>query len=322
MTARTHRPAGRPVAVYADIVDLDPAAGVRRLQQAGFDVRVLESADPAVIVNGARDAQALLIGYAPVTEAMLAEMPDLRVVAAQSAGLDTVDLVACRARGVAVRNVPGAATEEVAAHALAMSLALMRGLPFLDREVVGGRWDGSGHRLLRPSELTVGVLGLGRIGASYARMVAPLVDRVVGYDPVAEAAGGVDQLSLEGVLATSDLISLHLPSTDATRGMFDSALLARMRPGALLVNVSRGDLVVPEALLAALDDGRIGGAALDVLPQEPPSRGDALVAHPRTLVTPHVAYLSAASARDYVVQQAQAVLDHFGQSDPLAQDRG
>lgn len=312
----------RPVAVYADIVDLDPTPGVRRLEQAGFDVRILDTADPAAIIAGARDAQALLIGYAPVTEPMLAELPELQVVATQSVGIDTVDLAACRTRGVAVRNVPGAATEEVAAHALAMSLALMRGLPFLDRDVSDGRWDGVGERLLRPSELTVGVLGLGRIGTTYAHMIRPLVARVVGYDPAAPAPDGVEKVDLDEVLAASDLVSLHLPSTDETRGMFDADLLAQLRPGVLLVNVSRGDLLVQEALLDALDSGQVGAAALDVLTLEPPKSGDALVAHPRTLVTPHVAYLSAASARDYVLHQADAVVEYFGQARTPARDRG
>jgi len=310
MTAATTR----PLAVYADIVDLDPTPGVRRLQEAGFDVRILDTADPDAIVAGARDASALLIGYAPVTASMLADLPGLQVIATQSVGVDTVDLDACRARGVTVRNVPGAATEEVAAHALAMSLALMRGLPFLDRAVSDGRWDGTDEPLLRPSELTVGVLGLGRIGAAYARMVRPLVARVVGYDPVAEAPHGVEQRTLDEVLEASDLLSLHLPSTDETRGMLDAGRLARLRRGALLVNVSRGDLVVPEDLIAALDAGQVGAAALDVLSQEPPAAGDALVGHPRTLVTPHVAYLSAASARDYVLHQAEAVVQHFAGS--------
>ncbi|WP_204164519.1 C-terminal binding protein [Nocardioides daejeonensis] len=312
----------RPIAVYADIVDLDPTPGVRRLEEAGFDVRILDTADPAAIVAGARDAQALLVGYAPVTAQMLAELPELRVVATQSVGVDTVDLEACRTRGVAVRNVPGAATEEVAAHALAMSLALVRGLPFLGRAVAGGVWDGTDERLLRPSELTIGVLGLGRIGAAYARMIRPLVARVVGYDPLAAAPVGVEQGTLDEVLAASDLISLHLPSTEQTRGMFDAERLAQLRPGALLVNVSRGDLVVSEALIGALDDGRVGAAALDVLGQEPPAADDPLVAHPRTLVTPHVAYLSAASARDYVLHQAEAVVDQLAPVAPRARDRG
>lgn len=313
---------GRPVAVYADIVDLDPAPGVRRLEEAGFDVRILGTADPAAIVAGARDAQALLIGYAPVTASMLAELPELRVVATQSVGVDTIDLVACSSHGVTVRNVPGAATEEVATHALAMSLALLRGLPFLDRGVRSGHWEGTQERLLRPSDVTVGVLGLGRIGTRFAQMIRPLVARVVGYDPFVDAPEGVERVELDEVLAMSDLISLHLPSTEATRGLIDADRLAWLRPGALLVNVSRGDLVVPSALVGALDNGQVGAAALDVLTVEPPGPDDALVAHPRTLITPHVGYLSAASARDYVLRQAEAVVDHFAQPRQRTQDRG
>lgn len=301
----------RRTVVYADLVELDPAPGIALLEEAGFEVRVLDTTDPDQIVAGAADASALLISYAPVTAQMMARLPALRLVATQSAGTDTVDAAHCAEHGIALRNVPAAAVEEVASHALAMSLALLRGLPYLDRAVLAGQWDGTTERLQRPSELTVGVIGLGRIGARYAEMIRPLVGTVVGHDPGCPAPTGVTRTSLADLLSMSDLISLHLPSTEQTRGLLDASRLASTRRGALLVNVSRGDLVVTEALLEALDSGQLGGAALDVLPDEPPATGDRLVHHPRTLVTPHAAYLSAASARDYVLQQAQAVIDHF-----------
>ncbi|WP_340538135.1 C-terminal binding protein [Nocardioides sp. GXZ039] len=303
--------ASAPVAVYADVVDLDPAPGVRLLEESGFEVRVLDSADPDAIVSGAHDAAALLIGYAPVTASMLDRLGSLQIVATQSVGIDSVDLDACRRLGIAVSNVPGAATEEVASHALAMSLALVRGLPFLDRAVADGVWDGTREQLLRLSEITVGVIGLGRIGARYARMIGPLVGRVVGYEPYGTAPDGVEQVELDELLDVSDLVSLHLPSTPDTQGLLDAGRLSRLRRGAMLVNASRGDLIDTAALLRALDDGVLSGAALDVLPHEPPARDDPLVRHPRTLVTPHAAYLSPASARDYVLHQAQSVLAHF-----------
>lgn len=308
----------KPVAVYTDVVDTDPGPGVELLEQAGFTVRFARSPAPGDIVAAARDACALLLGYAQVDRPLLDALPALRVVATQSAGCDMVDLDACRERGVWVANVPGAATEEVASHALAMTLALLRGLPQLDRDVRAGVWDGTRYELRRLSEVTAGVVGLGRIGRRYAEYVRPLAGRVVGHDPVAADVPGVEPLDLDEVLAYSDVVSLHLPLTAATRGLLDARRLGLMRRGAALVNVSRAGLVDHGALLRRLDGGHLSGAALDVLPQEPPEPGDPLVAHPRVLLTPHAAYLSAASRLDYVLEQARNVAAWHARGRPVS----
>uniref|UniRef100_UPI0025D5137F NAD(P)-dependent oxidoreductase n=1 Tax=uncultured Aeromicrobium sp. TaxID=337820 RepID=UPI0025D5137F len=172
---------------------------------------------------------------------------------------------------------------------------------------------GPRQRLLRLSETTIGVLGLGRIGRSYASAVRPLVHRVVAYDPVADPPPGVEPMSLEKVLAQATVLSLHLPLIQKTRHLLDRERLGTMPAGSFLVNVSRGGLIDSEALVEALDAGHLSGAALDVLDQEPPRPDDPLIAHPRTLVTPHAAYLSSASARDYVVTQAQNVVSFFAE---------
>ncbi|HEY8482501.1 MAG TPA: C-terminal binding protein [Spirillospora sp.] len=307
-----------PVAVYTDVVDTDPAPGVEVLEEAGFTVRFARSAAPADIVDAAADAEALLLGYARVDGALLDALPEVRIVATQSAGYDMVDLDACRERGVWVSNVPGAATEEVASHALAMTLALLRGLHLLDRDVRAGVWDGTRHELRRLSEVTVGVVGLGRIGRRYAGFVRPLVGRVLGHDPAVSAVPGVELTDLDDLLARSDVVSLHLPLSDATRGLLDARRLGLMREGAALVNVSRAGLVDHRALLRLLDEGRLSGAALDVLPREPPEPDDPLVGHPRVLVTPHAAYLSAASSVDYVLEQARNVAQWRARGRPVS----
>ncbi|WP_235018315.1 C-terminal binding protein [Thermomonospora echinospora] len=288
------------------------------LEQAGFTVRFARTSAPADIVTAAEDADALLLGYAKVDRSLLDALPAVRIVATQSVGYDMVDLDACRERGIWVTNVPGAATEEVASHALAMTLALLRGLPQLDRDVRAGVWDGTRHELRRLSEVTVGVVGLGRIGRRYADYVRPLVGRVVGHDPVVTTVHGVESLELDELLACSDVVSLHLPLTDATRGLLDSRRLGLMRKGASIVNVSRAGLVDHRGLLQCLEEGRVSGAALDVLPQEPPEPNDPLVEHPRVLVTPHAAYLSAASSLDYVLEQARNVAEWRVQGRPIS----
>lgn len=298
----------RPLAVYTDTVDTDPRPGIELLENAGFDVRVAGSADPAVIAHLAADADALLIGYSKVDRELFESLGNLKIVATQSVGVDMVDTAVAAERGIWVTNVPAAATEEVASHAFAMTLALLRGLPFLDRDVRAGIWDGTRQDLRRPSETTVGVLGLGRIGRHFAGLVKPVVGRVVGYDPFQSAPEGIDQLELDEVLRTADVVSLHVPLATDTVQLLDRDRLKVLRQGAFIVNVSRGGLIDHESLLELLDSGHIGGAALDVFPQEPPLPGDRLIDHPRILLSPHAAYLSAASARDYVLQQAQNVV--------------
>jgi len=309
MSAGSHD--GAPLAVYADVVEFDPAPGVRLLEEAGFAVRVLSSGDPARIRDEAAGAAALLVSYARVDAELLAGLPDLGIVATQSVGFDMVDLDAARARGVWVSNVPGAATEEVAVHAFAMGLSLLRGLPFLDRAVRAGRWNSAELPLWRPSAATLGILGLGRIGRRLGGIAGGVYGRVIGHDPLLDPAAwpaGVERVSLDELLDASHVVSLHLPLTPATHHVVDAAALARMRPGALLVNVSRGALVDADALLAALDSGRLGGAALDVLVREPPAPDDPLPRHPRVLITPHAAYFSDQAAPAYVVEQARNVV--------------
>jgi D-3-phosphoglycerate dehydrogenase len=295
-----------PLAVYTDVVEVDPAPGIELLEAAGFTVRVLDTTDHAVIAREAADAAVLLNGYTQVDAALLAALPRLELVATQSVGFDMVDLDAARERGIWVSNVPAAATEEVAVHAFAMGLSLLRGLPFLDRAVRAGRWAADELPLRRPSDTTLGILGLGRIGRRVAGLAQGTYGRVAGYDPVADGwPEGVERLGLEEVLAVSDVVSLHLPLSAGTEHLLDAAALASMRPGAHVVNVSRGALIDAAALLEALDSGRLGGAALDVLAVEPPDPADPLLHHPRVLVTPHAAYYSDRAARAYVVDQAR-----------------
>ena len=300
-----------PLAVYTDVVDVDPAPGAALLEQAGFAVRVLATADPERIAREAAGAVALLIGYTRVDDGLLAALPRLRIVATQSVGVDMVDLDAAGARGIWVANVPAAATEEVAVHAFAMGLSLLRGLPFLDRAVRDGRWDGAQEPLRRPSGATLGILGLGRIGRRVGLLGQGVYGRIAGHDPMVGRESwpaGVERVERDALLAAADVLSLHLPLTPETHHGIDAAALAGMRRGAFLVNVSRGALVEPRALLAALDGGGLGGAALDVLEVEPPAPDDPLLRHPRTLVTPHAAYYSGDAARAYVMEQARNVV--------------
>ena len=305
----------RPIAVYTDIDDTDPAIGIRLLEEHGFEVRVLGTRDADEIIAGSRDAVALLPGYASVTREIVEALPQLRIVSLMSMGFDYVDVEAASEHGVWVTNVPGAATEEVATHALAILLSSVRQLPFYTGSANPADWnDRAPAAPPRLSETTLGIVGLGKIGRELARLAGPLFGSVVGYDPLlpdtpevrAELeALGITRTSLEEVRRTANVLSLHLPLTPETAHMIDAGFLAEMPRGAVLVNVSRGGLIDNDALVAALDSGHLSGAALDVLDQEPPAPDHPLLGRDDVVLTPHIAYFSARTEIEYVRIQAQ-----------------
>jgi len=294
--------------VYLDLGDLDPGPGVSRLQAAGFEVACAELAE----LGEHPDADALLVGYDRIDATTLELLPRLGVIATHSAGVDMVDLDACLSRGLWVCNVPGAATEEVAAHALGLVLALLRAIPQHDRLVRAGRWEPTQPvSLRRPSTLTCGVVGMGRIGRRFAELAAPLFGRILATDPQLPPSAwpdSVPRVSLEELLASSDVVSLHLPLTDETRGLIDAQALARMPAGGYLVNVSRGEIVVTDAVEQALRGGQLSGAGLDVLAEEPPAAGFALGELDDVVLTPHIGYLSVESAAEYISRPADNVI--------------
>jgi D-3-phosphoglycerate dehydrogenase len=312
----------RPRAVYIDVVegvDLHGAPAI--LEAAGFDVHCALSRTDEQVIRAARGATAVLTGDSVVSAAAIARLPDLRIVATCTVGLDHIDLDGARSAGVWVCNVPDAATEEVAVHAMAMALALIRHLPQFDRHVRAGGWDYlATGTLQRPSKLTLGVAGMGRIGRRVAALGQPFFGRVVAHDPyVADDAwpSGVERAELDEVFASADLVSLHISLTAESQGLVDQRRLGLMRDNSYLVNVSRGGLVDHDALLAALDDGRLTGVGLDVLSAEPPHPDDSLLSHPRVLLSPHVAFLSVDAERGYYRSQAENVVSWWETGRPL-----
>ncbi len=279
-----------------DHATVDPEREV--LGEAGIAVRLEHCRTSGDVAQAAADADALLVQYAQVDDAALAALSRVQVVVRFGVGVDTIDVEAAERRGVWVCNVPDYGTQEVSDHALALLLSLARGVARQDREVRAGRWDVNAVRPLRRiSELTLGVLGLGRIGAALARKAQAVGFTVVGHDPrglpdeLREL--GVREAELDELWGAVDAVSLHLPLTPDTRHLLGEEALGRLRPGALVVNTSRGGLVDGAALLRALEDGRVGGAGLDVLEHEPPSEDErALVTHERVVATPHAAWYS------------------------------
>jgi D-3-phosphoglycerate dehydrogenase / 2-oxoglutarate reductase len=241
------------------------------------------------------DVVGVLTTLSPVGEELFASLPALRVVATATVGFDHIDLDAAEARGVAVLSVPDYCTQEVADHTLALLLALSRGVVALDRDVRRGGWNARAAGPLRTvAELRVGIVGLGRIGGAVATRLLALGAEVWANYLLPVARDGVRFVELDELLAECDAVTLHVPLTRETRGLIGRAELASMKRDALLVNTSRGAVVDVGAVLEALRAGKLGGAALDVLPQEPPPVAPIA---PNLVLTPHAAYYSEAASR-------------------------
>jgi D-3-phosphoglycerate dehydrogenase len=280
------------------VVLVDPAGdiGAVAASLAGLPGVRAERAGAVPIGPG---VSGLLVGPdVAIGAAELRRLPDLRIVAAIATGYDHLDLAAIAAAGAWATHCPGYCDDEVAEHAIAFSLDLLRGISLLDRSVRGGRWDYRAAPPRRVAGAVLGIVGLGRIGRGVASRARALQMRVVAADPAVADGGalGVTMMPLEELLAAADVVTLHAPLTPATRGLIGAGALGRMKQGAYLVNCARAGLVDQEALGAALRSGHLGGCALDVLPEEPPPAGQPELGWPRALLTPHAAWFSPQSA--------------------------
>lgn len=272
---------------------------------------LLRAADPNAPPAELAPVRAIVTrGRGRIDAALLARCPALAVIARAGAGLDNLDTAAAARRGVAVIYAPGANTNTVAEHTLALLLDLSRGVTRTARAVAAGRWEERAS--YRGDELggrTLGIVGHGSIGRRVAQLAHAFGMRVlVAAHPDGRDAGKPDHVPLRELLATSDAVTLHVPLTGATRGMLGAAELACMRRGSLLVNTARGALIDMPALRAALASGHLGGFAADVLDVEPPDPRDALLADERVVLTPHVASLTAATYRALCVSTAENVV--------------
>lgn len=268
------------------------------LAAAGHDLvaghEVPGTAEEIEVLVSRNDPAAIMTCWAPLTARAIAAPSNLRLIQRLGVGLDNIDVPAATAREVLVANVPDYCAEEVSDHAVALVLAWARGLTSLDRAVKAGVWSPSSASLRRVSGLTAGVLGFGAIGRRTAAKLAALGVRVLVHSRSYRGGEGAEAASLDDLLAASDAVLINLPLTEATHHLFDDERLARMKPGAFLVNVSRGPIVDNAALLRALESGHLSGAGLDVVEGEPDPPA-ALVGRGDVIVTPHVAFSSPTS---------------------------
>ncbi len=298
----------------AVIAAFDPT-GLRLLRDdPGIAVTIVDPDDTAAVRSALATADAVTVRTFVLDEALIAGAPALKLVAKHGIGTDNIAVDALSARGIPVAIAPGSNDRSVAEQTIAFILALAKQTRTMDAWVRDGHW----HRRLEASaqdieDRTLLVVGYGRIGRRVARMARALDMMVLAYDPALPAtarARADDPLvdDLHAALGQADYVSLHVPRTAQTVGLFDEAAFAAMRPGARLVNCARGGVVDEAALLRALESGRLAGAALDVFETEPPPADHPLLAWDDVLLCPHAAALTRESARRMAVMTAENVL--------------
>jgi phosphoglycerate dehydrogenase-like enzyme len=289
-------------------VEREIFAGVAEVELVPLD-------NPEPLPDALREADGVIVAAVPrISRQTLNLMPRARIIVRNGVGYDNVDAEAARELGIVVANVPDYCTEEVADHTLALALALERRLLAAVADVRSGHWTwkiGISARRLRGR--VFGIVGCGRIGTAVALRAKAFGYRVGYHDPYLpsgheRALGVVRFAALSDLLEAADVVSLHTPLTPETRGLIGAGEMARIKPGALLINTARGPLIQEQAVLAALKAGRLRGLALDVLEREPVFEPE-LGAHPSCLITPHMAFYSDESARESRVFAAQTVRD-------------
>jgi len=284
------------VACVGFVFDEAAQAIIRAVAPPGFVLTFAER--PETLGDDTLATADFLLTVAPTTDAMMARAPRLRLIQKWGTGVDKIDLAAAERHGIPVTITAGANARSIAEHAILLMLAVLRRVTVADRSVRDGTWDPAALRPVSRSlwGRTVGILGFGSIGRAVARRLQGFEARVLYHRPSGpvdvddRATGeGASFVSFEQLLAESDVLTLHCPGGKKNRHLIDATAIIRMKPGAVLINTARGDLIDERALVAALESGRLGGAGLDVFDPEPLAPGSALRAMPQVVLTPHAA---------------------------------
>ena len=291
--------------------DIDIEAALFR--DAGIELVTAQCKTEDDVIAASVGCQGLLIQYAPANAKVFAARPEIAIASRIGVGYDTINIADASAAGVWVANSPDYGVGEVATHALAMVLTLLRHIAFYDRDVKNGTWHyTSAGRMRRVSDMTLGILGLGRIGKRMAHIGRNSFRRVIACDPHiidGDFPAYVERVDFMHLFRDADAISLHVPLNNETSGMVNSSVLNIMKPTSVLVNTARGAVINVDDLCLALEANRLDGVGLDVLPVEPPNRDHPLFRDPRVLLTPHAAFYSVESERELRRKAAQNLID-------------
>ena len=282
-------------------------------RDAGIELVTAQCKTVDDVIAASAGCQGLLVQYAPVDASVFSARPEIAIASRIGVGFDTINVADASAADVWVANSPDYGVGEVATHALAMVLTLLRHIAFYDRDVRDGTWHyTSAGRMRRVSDMTLGILGLGRIGKRMAHVGRNCFRRVIACDPHiidGDFPAYVERVDLMHLFRDADAISLHVPLNDDTRGMVNSSVLNIMKPTSVLVNTARGEVINIDDLCLALGANRLDGVGLDVLPVEPPNLDHPLFRDPRVLITPHAAFYSVESERELRRKAAQNLID-------------
>lgn len=278
-----------------------------------IDLKVANTLDPNEALPLLVDADAIVTNRCPLMRPVIEQLRRCRVIVRYGVGYDNVDVNAANEKGIIVCNVPDYCTHDVATHTLALLLCCWRKVHFGDSGLKQGKWQRytTIQPVYRTIGKTVGLFGFGRIGKRVAELLYPLGFKIIAYDPYLTEEEfllhGAEQVDFDALLQRSDVISLHAPLTDETRGIFNRDAFSRMKRGVIFVNTARGGIVDEDALLWALDEGIVAAAGLDVFVNEP-NPNPRLVEHPKVIATPHWAWYSEEAIWDLRRKVAEQVV--------------
>lgn len=310
--------------VVTDYLEPDFQWETDQLRSRGFDFQwnqhQLKFADEAELIEATLDAEIIVVNMARMTAGVISRLDKCKLIIRHGIGYDNVTVAAATAKGIRLANVPDYCVQEVAEQAVMLIVAAARHLceqqDSMARSVRKGQWDFSVVRsVFQMKGKTLGIIGCGRIGSTVLQLVSGFAMNLLVCDPYLtlerKAELGIETLPFERVVKESDVVTIHTPLNDETRGMFNAKTLATMKPSSVLVNTARGPLVVDEDLAQALREGTIMGAAIDVYDLEPPGRGNPLLGAPNCLLTPHLSWYSEESGWSIREKILEDIVRHF-----------
>ncbi len=286
------------------------------LEDGGFEVTYKPGMPKEEIVKVIKDYNGLVVrSDTQVTPDLIELMDNMEVIGRAGAGVDNINLEAATRKGIIVMNTPGGNTISTAEHTMALILSMCRNVPQANQSLRAGKWDRKKYKGTELHGKILGIVGLGKIGREVAIRSKAFGMKVIGYDPVLSeevaAKMGFDLVDIETVLAQSDIITVHVPLTDETKNLLNEETIAKCKDGVKLINCARGGIINEEALVKALDSGKVSGAAIDVYISEPPQYEGPLIQHPKLVSTPHLGASTEEAQEKVAVQIAEQIVDLF-----------
>ncbi len=289
--------------------------GIEILKNSGFEVDVKVGLKPEELKDVIKDYSAIIIRSATkLTADIIENANNLKVIGRAGSGLDNIDRVAATKKGIVVMNTPGGNTITTAEHTIAMLFAIARKIPQANASMIAGKWDKKKFMGVELYNKTLGIIGLGRIGTEVARRCQGLGMHIIAYDPfISEEKAielGIEKLELDELLKKADFITIHTPLTQETKNLINKKTISKMKDGVFIINCARGGIINEADLLAALESGKIGGAAIDVFEKEPPENNP-LVTHEKVVCTPHLGASTKEAQENVAIAVAEQIRDYL-----------